>query len=425
MTELLCYELPLVCECTAKVLSCAEKDGRFHIVLDRTPLFPEGGGQLPDGGSISARGVSADIVDCRTSNGVVTHICTAPFGDGETVTVRLDDEKRMDHSEQHTGEHILSGLAAKLFGAVNVGFHMAESYCTIDLVPELTPAQLVELELAANAAVRADSPVHTEVTDEADAMSRTLRKRAEKAQGEVRIVYIDNGKVDSCTCCGTHLPRTGMVGAIRITDSQRYKAGTRLWFACGGRAAKLGIDERAELTALARQYSTSREELPNAIKKQMDELASVKAELKAKSELLAKRNAASLMKNAARAGETLVVCEVMHNLNANDIKLICDIFARDSEEAEAVLSKERNSPVSLPFALLLFAPSAAGTDYRMACSKGFPLSMKELCAAVNAAVNGKGGGSPLFAQGKTERKVDDETAAMLREYMLRAAGADK
>ena len=407
MTELLYYEYPTVTECTAKVLSCAEKDGKYLVALDRTMIFPEGGGQLPDCGSIEGPGGKAAVTDCRTVSGEILHYCTAPFAPGERVILRLDLPRRLDHSEQHTGEHILSGLASKLFGAKNVGFHMAETYCTIDLDIPLEPEQLEQLELAANAAVRANLPVHTEITDEADALSRPLRKRAEKAQGEVRIVYIDNGKVDSCTCCGTHLARTGMVGAIRITDAQHYKGGTRLWFACGKRAAEAGIAEHSALTALARQYSTSREELPKAIRKQSEELALLKAELKQKSAILAAQTADSLMKSAAVSGKTAVVCEMLSGMNANDLKLITDALAA--------------SGASAPWIALVFAPSAAGTDYRMACSAGSKLSMKELCSAVNAAVNGKGGGSPVFAQGKTERQVDEETVAMLKNYILRAA----
>ena len=406
MTEILYYEYPMVVSCTAKVVSCAEKDGAYLVALDRTPIFPEGGGQLPDRGSIVSGAGTAEITDCHTVGGEILHTCSAPFTPGEAVTVNLDVSRRLDHAEQHTGEHILSGLASKLFGAVNVGFHMAEDYCTIDLDIELTPEQLVELELAANRAVRADLPVHTEVTDGDDASSRRLRKRAEKAQGEVRIVYIDNGKVDSCTCCGTHLPHTGMVGAIRITDSQHYKGGTRLWFACGGRASSASVREHAALTALARQYSTSREELPNAIRKQMDELTAAKAELKAKSALLAAGTAAALVENAVKAGSVLITCEKLAGMNANDLKLVCDRLAESAKE---------------PFAALVFAENReGGTDYRMACSQGVKLSMKELCAAVNAAVNGKGGGSPLFAQGKTSRGVDAQTVDMLKNYMIKA-----
>ncbi|MBR5947791.1 MAG: hypothetical protein IKZ82_03955 [Clostridia bacterium] len=410
MTETLYYEYPTVTECSAEVVSCEEKDGVYALVLTRSPIFPEGGGQLADGGRVFTDKKSAGILDCRTVNGETVHYMDSPFEVGERVAVRLDLEKRLDHAEQHTGEHILSGLASKLFSAKNIGFHMAADYCTIDLDLPLEKEQLEALEIEANRAVRADLSVHTEVTDGEDASKRTLRKRAEKAVGEVRIVYIDHGKVDSCTCCGTHLHTTGMVGAIRITDAQHYKGGTRLFFACGNRAARLSIDEHAAMSELARKYSTSREGLPAAIYKQMDEVNALKSELKQKSTLLAAKTADELMKNAEVKGGASIVFDSLEGVGANDLKLILEELSRRAEVEKAT------------FAALLFAPSKDGTDYRMACSAGFKLSMKELCSAVNAALNGKGGGSPVFAQGKSERKLDEGTFDALRSYLMAAAG---
>lgn len=312
MTELLYYSTPIITECGAAVLSCEkdERSGAYKIILDRTMIYPEGGGQPADRGSIvfkpdnSAAEQTVRISDARTENGSVVHFCDAEIPAGTIVRVVLDVDTRLDHAQQHTGEHIVSGLANKLFGAVNVGFHMAADYCTIDFDIPLEQAQLEELERAANAAVRANLSVHTEVTTPEDASTRTLRKKSDKAVGNdknkksdkpqnnicepvppakaVRIVYIDNGKIDSCTCCGTHLAATGGVGTILFTDAQHYKGGTRLWFVCGGRATAAVRTVQNIVSALAKQYSTSREELPAAIRKQADELASSKSELREK-----------------------------------------------------------------------------------------------------------------------------------------------
>ena len=233
MTELLYYSTPIITECGAAVLSCEkdERSGAYKIILDRTMIYPEGGGQPADRGSIvfrpdnSAAEQTVRISDAHTENGSVVHFCDAEIPAGTIVRVVLDVDTRLDHAQQHTGEHIVSGLASKLFGAVNVGFHMAADYCTIDFDIPLEQAQLEELERAANAAVRANLSVHTEVTTPEDASTRTLRKKSDKAVGNdknkksdkpqnnicepvppakaVRIVYIDNGKIDSCTCCGT------------------------------------------------------------------------------------------------------------------------------------------------------------------------------------------------------------------------------
>lgn len=172
MTELLYYSTPIITECGATVLSCEkdERSGAYKIILDRTMIYPEGGGQPADRGSIvfrpdnSAAEQTVRISDAHTENGSVVHFCDAEIPVGTIVRVILDVDTRLDHAQQHTGEHIVSGLANKLFGAVNVGFHMAADYCTIDFDIPLEQAQLEELERAANAAVRANLSVHTEVT---------------------------------------------------------------------------------------------------------------------------------------------------------------------------------------------------------------------------------------------------------------------
>ena len=413
MTELLYYSIPIITECGAAVLSCEkdERSGAYKIILDRTMIYPEGGGQPADRGSIvfrpdnSAAEQTVRISDARTENGSVVHFCDAEIPAGT----------------------IVSGLANKLFGAVNVGFHMAADYCTIDFDIPLEQAQLEELERAANAAVRANLSVHTEVTTPEDASTRTLRKKSDKAVGNdknkkydkpqnnicepvlpakaVRIVYIDNGKIDSCTCCGTHLAATGGVGTILFTDAQHYKGGTRLWFVCGGRATAAVRTVQNIVSALAKQYSTSREELPAAIRKQADELASSKSELREKSRRLASAESVSLLSTAERIKGIAVVCSVMDGSTANDLKLTADELCKKDS--------------TVPCVSLLFAPNAGGTDYCMACTEdaAIKLSMRELCTAVNCIMNGKGGGNQLLARGKTTRTVQKSDCDMLRSYI--------
>lgn len=396
MTKILYYESPIIVECTAVVLTCVQAGDFYKVTLDRSMIFPEGGGQLADRGSID----DVAILDAQVENGETVHYCAAPVQIGKRVSVKLDIASRLDHAQQHTGEHILSGLASKLFSAKNVGFHMAEDYCTIDFDVFLDSEQLNALELEANAAVRANRRIHTEVTDGAHASELELRKRAENIEGEIRLVYIDNGKVDSCTCCGTHLDSTGMVGAIKITDSQKYKGGTRLFFVCGGRATDAAMRTQDAMTALARRFSTSREELPAAVMKQSNDLITAKLEIKAKSALLAELYAQKFSTATPPVKGIVPIVEIMDGLTANDLKLLCDTLVQ-----------------TCPCVALLFVPHSQGTDYRMSCSAKSGMNMKELCSAVNAAVGGKGGGSPLFAQGKTPEQVHADTVAMLKNYI--------
>lgn len=395
------YRQPILTECTAKVLSCAERDGRYAIELDRSIIFPEGGGQLSDSGQID----DAIIFEAKTEKGHVIHFCSKPFDEGSDVTLRLNTAARLDHTAQHTGEHIISGLASKLFNAHNVGFHMAKEYCTVDFDIFLDQNQLTELQLAANAAVTANLPITTELVSGKEAASRPLRKLADKLSGateDIRIVYIDNGNIDSCTCCGTHFQYTGEVGAILITDSQKYKGGIRCWFACGERAIRHAISCQSELSALAQRFSTSREELPSAVQKLRNDLSTCKQEIKSKSDLLTELLSTELLSGIESSGSTGYIVKRFDTLSPADLKALSD----------KLIAKTAS-----PLAALLFCNTPSGTEYRMVCTDGLKLSMRDLCSAVNAAINGKGGGSSSFAQGKTLKSVSDDDIDMLEHYL--------
>ena len=387
MTERLYYIHPIIASCEAEVLSCEARGDRFAAILDRTVIFPEGGGQPADRGTIG----EAAILDAAEENGEVVHIVDRPLAPGSRVKVTLDLARRLDHSEQHTGEHMLSGLASKLFGAKNVGFHMAEDYCTIDLDVFLDEDALALLEAEANAAVRRDLPVTELNTDHSGLETLTLRKKSDIVSDDIRVVFIGGGEVDSCTCCGTHCATTGEVGYIRIGDSQKYKGGTRLWFSCGGRAVKEANTLSRSFTGLARSYSTSRDELPGVLKKQSEELGGMKRELKARTAQLC----AEAAKNAERTAVTL-----RHGFGAEDVKLMTEALIENGAEIA-----------------LVFGEKDGRTNYRALRAEGVKAPMNELIKAVNGLVSGKGGGSPAFAQGSTAERVTEEMLETLRKLV--------
>lgn len=396
MTERLYYARPMQTSCEAAVISCGETKAGFAVVLDRTVIFPEGGGQPADHGMIG----DAKVLDAQEMNGEVCHICDKPVPVGSAVRVTLDIPRRLDHSEQHTGEHVLSGLAYRLFGARNVGFHMAEDYCTIDLDTCLDADRIGLLEREANAAVRLDLPVTEEHTDHEALKKLTLRKKSEIVSDDIRIVYIAGGDIDSCTCCGTHCASTGEVGYIRIADHQKYKGGVRLWFSCGGRAVNEAISLTRSFTELARSYSTSREELPAAVRKQSDELADSKRELKARTRALCDMIASGCGKKHA--------VMLMEGFGANDVKMLTECLV------------EKGADIAL-----VFGTKDGRTNYRALRAEGEKMPMNELVKAVNGLVNGKGGGSPAFAQGSAEGAAAKETIELLENYIEKWAANDR
>lgn len=391
MTEKLFYEHPVITSCEAQVLSCEEKNGSFEVVLDRTVIFPEGGGQPADRGTIG----DIPVLDAHEHGGEVYHVCPAPVPVGARVTVALDTERRLDHSARHTGEHMLSGLAYKLFGAHNVGFHMAEDYATIDLDVFLDNEALSRLEEEANRAVRRDLPVTEVHTDHEGLASYTIRKKADIVSDDIRIVFIGAGEIDSCTCCGTHCASTGEVGYIRIADAQKYKSGVRIWFSCGAMAVREAAAITRSMTNIARSFSTSREELPAAIRKAQDELGQTKRLLKERTKALCGLIA------AGSADEAAVL--LRPELSAADVKLL----------AESLVSA--NARVAL-----VFGGSEGGACYCAMRREGETMQMNELIKSVNALTGGKGGGSPAFAQGRTDKPVTEELAAIMRDYIKKA-----
>lgn len=207
---------------TARVLACEPADKSWCVALDHTAFYPEGGGQPADTGTLGG----ARVADTRVKAGVIWHRTDAPLPVGQTVTGEIDWEPRLDHMEQHTGEHILSGTLHRLFGAENVGFHIGDPAVRMDTDIPLTPDQLARAEAQANAAVRADAPVRCWYPAPDELAALTYRSKKE-IDGPVRLT--DAGGADLCACCGTHLRTTGQVGLIKILSAQHYKG------ACGWR----------------------------------------------------------------------------------------------------------------------------------------------------------------------------------------------
>ena len=378
--------------CEAEVVSCAEKGGKYLVRLDRTVIFPAGGGQPSDTGSIG----EAKVFEALEDGGDVIHVTDRPLKAGSRHTVRFDIPRRLDHSEQHTGEHILSGTAHRLFGAKNVGFHMAEDYATLDLDKYLDADALFLLESEANAAVRRNVPVTGEIMDRARFDTIRIRKKSDVSSDEIRVVFIGGGEVDSCTCCGTHCASTGEVGYIRIADSMKYKGGTRIWFSCGGRAVKEANAASHELSDIARGFSTSADELPAALRKQADELSGVKRELKSRTQTLCRLIA------EANTGETPVM--MMDGFGANDVRMLADALVAHGARAA-----------------LVFGAVGDAVRYCALRRSGEKLPMNDLIAAVNGLVNGKGGGNQDLAQGSSASPVTEEMLAVLREYVSKRA----
>ena len=228
-TQKLYYENCLLREFTAEVWDCREENGRFAVILSATAFYPEGGGQACDVGTLN----DAQVLDVQEKDGEILHFCDSPLAVGTQVRGAIDWNRRFDLMQQHTGEHILSGIIHRKFGYHNVGFHMGNDVVTFDFDGEITPAALQEIEQEANRVVWENLPVLCSIPSPQELPHIPYRTKRE-LPWPVRIVEIPG--VDSCACCGVHLNSTGQVGLIKLLSCVKFHQGVRIEMVSGQRA---------------------------------------------------------------------------------------------------------------------------------------------------------------------------------------------
>ena len=263
MTEAIFDRDPRELSFKARVLSCEERrtaagESRFAVVLDRTAFFPEQGGQKADRGTLGG----AKLLDAEINESVIVHILDAPLEAGSEVEGEVDWARRFDFMQQHTGEHILSGLANRLYGAENVGFHLSEREVQLDFSVQLSEAELEALEHAANQAIFRDIPVKAYYPNAEELAALNYRQKKELT-GAIRIVELEG--VDCCACCAPHVARSSEVGILKILSAMNYKGGTRLYIACGMRAVQDYAARIREAQQLSKLLSAPQGELSAAV----------------------------------------------------------------------------------------------------------------------------------------------------------------
>ena len=207
------YTDPCLRQFTATVTGCTQTAKGWEITLDATAFYPEGGGQACDLGTLG----TVSVLDVRERGEEIIHLCDAPLTVGTTVEGKLDWQRRFDLMQQHTGEHILSGLIHRTFGYHNVGFHMGTGLMEVDFDGPITPEQLAALEAEANAIVWENRAVSCTVPAP-EALTTIPYRSKKQLPWPVRIVEVPGA--DICACCGVHVPTTGQVGLIKIFSSR-------------------------------------------------------------------------------------------------------------------------------------------------------------------------------------------------------------
>ena len=214
---------------TARVVSCTPAGEHFAVVLDDTAFYPEGGGQACDLGTLD----NVAVLDVQEAGGSIVHTCAAPLEAGKTVTGCIQWERRFDLMQQHTGEHIVSGIVHKLFGHQNSGFHIGADMVQVDFDGPIPAEMLSQIELQANQAVWENLPVNCYIPS-AEALPNVIYRTKRPLPWPVRIVEVPG--YDSCACCGIHVANTGEIGLIKLFSCVKFHQGVRIEMACGKRA---------------------------------------------------------------------------------------------------------------------------------------------------------------------------------------------
>ena len=254
------------------------EEGVSAVICKDTCFYPEGGGQPGDRGELIASALSYEVLDTQRRAGEILHLVRGEGPEpGQEAVLRIDWERRFDFMQQHSGEHLISGLCHALKGYDNVGFHINEETMVIDFNGELTPAELQQIEDEANAAVWLNEEI--EVLFPSPEEAQGLDYRSKKDVGE-RLRLIKVGGYDLCACCGTQVRRTGEIGLIRLRQMQRHRGGVRIQAYCGRRALQMAQRESALLDELVRTLSEPPEKLVAAVQDRLDKLTEARLALR-------------------------------------------------------------------------------------------------------------------------------------------------
>ena len=350
-----------------------EKTGGGRIALDGTVFYPEGGGQPADRGTLTLPdGTALAVTDVHEHEGVIWHSVAAlpaAAAPGVVVTGRIDWAWRFDKMQQHTGEHILSGILHQMFGAENVGFHIGSDAVRMDTSVPISADGLREAELAANRIVWQDVPVVITYPTREELAALTYRSKKE-IEGQVRIVTIPGA--DVCACCGTHTATTGQVGQIKILASENYKGGVRLSVVCGQRALLAAQAMRGRQADIGALLSAKADQTAAAVHRVYDEYTALKF---------------------THFGICNQLFDALAQSTAPGENAIRTVPGLDPDGLHRLAARLTEATSGLCAAL---TPTEKGTGYCIAQKDG---DVRALTKALNAALNGRGGGKPGICQG--------------------------
>lgn len=363
-------------EFIATVLSCDYDETKklYRVLLDATAFFPEEGGQSADKGTLHGQAV----LDVQIQDDLIYHYVSEEIPTGSTVTGQVDWEQRFDFMQQHSGEHIVSGLVHRHFGYNNVGFHLSTNEVTLDFNGELTEEELRSIELEANRVIYQNLPIEISYPSGEELAALSYRSKIELRE-QVRIVTIPG--VDVCACCAPHVATTGAIGMIKITGCQSHRGGVRLTILCGRRALDDYNKKQAGITAISVALSAKQELVADAVSKLQEEILRQK--------------------------------ERVNTLQARYLELCISTLPAPSESRHALLFVDSMDSIAIRSTVNKLVEQYSGycgifsgseeAGYQFICGSK-QLDCKVLAGTLKEALGAKGGGSPAMIQGSVKAK---------------------
>ena len=370
-TRKLYYEDSHLRTFTARVLSCEETEKGFEVILDATAFYPEGGGQAADTGTLNG----IRVKDTRERGETVVHFCEGPLEVGAAAEGIIDWEPRFHRMQQHSGEHIVSGIINRRYGYHNVGFHMGSDIITIDFDGVIPAEDLASIEAEANSAVWQNLGVKCWYPSE-EQLPNVFYRTKRALPWPVRIVEVPG--FDSCACCGTHVKATGEIGLIKLFSVMGFRGGTRMEMSCGSSALKLLNNAYEQNRQVSQAFSAKIEETGTAARR-MNE---VEANLKYRIVGLEKRIFTGIAASYAGKGD---VVHFEENLDNTAVRDLADMIADSCGGTAAVFSGSEED----------------GYAFCLVTRNG---DLRTLGKEMTKALNGRGGGKPVFQQGRVQAK---------------------
>lgn len=391
-TERLYYQDVYLKECEARVLSCRKEGDRCRVILDRTVFYPEGGGQPADRGALFVRepeggwpeedkevsGRQVPVLDVQEEEEEIVHFTSEEVPEGSRVLCRIDWDRRFDLMQQHSGEHIVSGLIHETFGYDNVGFHMGEDCITIDLSGSMTMDQVREIEARANDYIAGCHSVEVLYPGPEELDHYDYRSKKELS-GDVRLLAFPGA--DLCACCGLHVTCTGEIGLVKILSCHHFREGVRIEMLSGKRALAWLDTHFIQNSRIGKALSVKADGTAEAV----DRLQKENYELKG---ALMEEKKKGMARLAASCKGERDICLFTSGLDPVDVRKCAD----------GILDQIRG------ICVVLSEHDKEGFQYAAGIREG---DIRPLVKEMNGRLSGRGGGKPFFAQGLIQASKEE------------------